>query len=105
MSEGEESMNVSQDVWRVPQPEEPWDTWSAAPSEALWYGEVIGSKLGEDIDYVYGYSSATDEPDIDDLVPEGWVVEEGKILPTPRNPAWVPVAERREALWYAEEGR
>jgi len=66
------------------------DRWKAAPRDARWYGEVIGSLPDEDIDYVYGFSADDEEPDISDLVPEGWVVEESTIKATPGNPAWVP---------------
>lgn len=69
------------------------DRWTAAPSEARWYGEVIGSKPGGDVDYVYGYSADEDEPDIDDLVPPGWKVDESAVRPTPGHPDWVPNSE------------
>jgi hypothetical protein len=69
------------------------DNWSADPQRARWYGEVIGSVPGEDITYVYGYSADDDEPDIEDLVPQGWEVLETSLKPTPRNPAWVPAEE------------
>lgn len=49
--------------------------WAAIPSTARWYGEVIVGKPGEDTDYHYGYSNDED-PDVHDLVPEGWEVLE-----------------------------
>jgi len=66
------------------------DLWQADPKDARWYGEVIGSGPGEDVSYVFAYSADDDEPDIDVLVPAGWVVEHAVVLPTPGNPAWVP---------------
>jgi hypothetical protein len=66
------------------------DRWTAAPSEARWYGEAIGSHPGADVDFVYGYSADEDEPDIVGLVPEGWTVDESSVRPTPNHPDWVP---------------
>jgi len=65
-------------------------TWDAEPSKALWYGEVIGSMPGKDIDYLYGYSASVDQPDELELAPDGWEIEEHKCLPTPANPSWEP---------------
>ncbi|WP_439377849.1 hypothetical protein [Amycolatopsis lexingtonensis] len=50
--------------------------WSAAPSAARWYGEVIVSRPGE-TDYHYGYST-DDDPDVGELVPKGWDLRESK---------------------------
>lgn len=72
------------------------DHWQAAPRDSRWYGIVIGSRPGEDIDYVDGYSADEDEPDIRDLTPEGWVVEESRISATPGNPAWEPALSEED---------
>ncbi len=69
------------------------DGWQAAPSEALWCGEVVvGREVdgGTETDYFYGYSADEDEPDAADLVPVGWDLLEVKVRATPRHPAWVP---------------
>jgi hypothetical protein len=52
--------------------------WDATPSTARWYGEVIVGKEGEDTDYQYGYSNDED-PNVHDLVPEGWELLEEKL--------------------------
>lgn len=52
--------------------------WTAAPSTALWYGEVIVDKEGEDTTYEYGYSNDED-PNVHDLVPDGWTELESKL--------------------------
>lgn len=61
-------------------------TWNAAPSAALWYGEVIYSLDDGDTNYSYGYSS---HPEPDDprkhLVPEGAELVEYSVRATPRN--------------------
>lgn len=54
------------------------DNWQAAPNDAVFYGEVIGSMPGQDVDYVYGYS-ADPNANVRNLVPDGWTVDEMKI--------------------------
>ena len=62
--------------------------WTAAPQNAMWYGEVIFSWRGE-TDYNYGYSDSVDEPDPLPLAPANTAVLESKVLPCPSNPLYV----------------
>ena len=68
----------------------PGSIWMAHPQRALWYGEVIVAKPGEDTDYFSGYADCEDEPSVDELIPAGWEVLESTVKPTPNNPAWKP---------------
>jgi hypothetical protein len=56
--------------------ETPSDGWGAEPRKARWYGEVIAGRPGE-TDHFYGYS-ADEDPDPDDLLPDGWELIESK---------------------------
>lgn len=55
------------------------DRWQAAPSESVFYGEVIGNPPGDDVTYVYAYS-ADPNASIEDLVPDGWTVDQKRIV-------------------------
>jgi hypothetical protein len=68
----------------------PGSIWAAHPTRARWYGEVIGSAPGEDIDYVYGYADCEAKPSIRELIPKGWRNTQSTIKPTPNNPLWKP---------------
>lgn len=72
-------------------------TWDAHPPDVLWYGEIIYDwPDAGDCDHSYGFASSEDEPDqstLTELLPEGRVILEWKILPTPRNPLWTPSEE------------
>jgi len=55
-------------------PAQPVTDWGASPSFARWYGEVVVGRNvdgGTETDYHYGYSNDED-PNVHDLVPEGW---------------------------------
>lgn len=69
-------------------------TWDAHPPDVLWYGQIVYDwPDAGDCDYAYGYSSQVEEPDeesLDELLPEGRVILERVIRPTPRNPLWTP---------------
>lgn len=67
--------------------------WDAAPSESLWYGEVICEKAGEDTDYWYGYSKEEEPPAVEKLVPDGWTMLESTLKMTPGHPDYVPPEE------------
>jgi len=71
----------------------PGSLWGAHPQRAMWYGEVICSKPGEDTDYFYGYADCEEEPSLDELIPAGWKVEESTIKPTQNNPRWTKPQE------------
>lgn len=63
-------------------------TWHGIPSKAHWYCEVVFVKEGEDTDWNYGYSEATERPDLDsvwDLVPEGYTIIEYDVHMTPHH--------------------
>ena len=57
--------------------------WKAEPQGSLWYGEVICGRPGE-TDYFCGYSNDAD-PDVTDLVPEGWELLESTRTRTPQR--------------------
>lgn len=59
--------------------------WGATPSSSLWYGEVIcGRDATGETDYFYGYSNDPD-PDVADLVPDGWELLESTRNRTPQR--------------------
>lgn len=58
--------------------------WSAAPSGADWYGNVVVQMPDGETDYFDGYSE-DDEPDVTELAPEGSIVLESRLEATPQG--------------------
>ena len=71
----------------------PSGPWADAPSEAVWYGQVIGVRPDLETDYVDGYSADLDGADLSDLIPAGWTVVEATMRTTPRHPDHVAHAD------------
>ncbi len=62
------------------------ESWGAAPSLSMWYGEVVCGRPGE-TNYFYGYADTEEPPDPLNLVPAGWTVLETLVRPTAGNAA------------------
>ena len=58
--------------------------WDASPRDARWYGEVICEpEQGGDVDYFSGYSDRNEVPNVELLVPLGWIFLESTVQAIP----------------------